>query len=77
MLKTKTKTKNAYVIIVEQLCKGCGLCVSVCPQETLSLAAEPNSKGYFPALQHAPNQCTACNKCALMCPEIAIKVFID
>ncbi|WP_312476229.1 4Fe-4S binding protein [Neobacillus sp.] len=71
------KTKNAYVTIDENLCKGCGLCVSVCPQETLSLTNEPNSKGYFPALQQHPDGCTACNKCAVMCPEIAIKVFID
>jgi 2-oxoglutarate ferredoxin oxidoreductase subunit delta len=71
------KTRNTYVLIDESLCKGCALCVSVCPTETLSISKESNTKGYFPALQHKPEQCTACNKCATMCPEIAIRVFID
>jgi 2-oxoglutarate ferredoxin oxidoreductase subunit delta len=71
------KTKNAYATIDENLCKGCWLCVSVCPQETLSISKEANALGYFHALQHKAEECTACNKCATMCPEIAIKVFID
>jgi 2-oxoglutarate ferredoxin oxidoreductase subunit delta len=71
------KTKNAYVTIDENLCKGCGLCVSVCPQDTLSISRVSNTKGYFPALQFKQEACNACNKCATMCPEVAINVYID
>ena len=69
------KQKNGFVKIDETLCKGCSLCVSVCPSETLSISVMSNIKGYFPAVQHAPDSCTGCNKCATMCPEIAIEVF--
>lgn len=68
--------KNAFVTIDETLCKGCSLCVSVCPSETLSISEITNIKGYFPATQHAPADCTGCNKCATMCPDLAIKVFV-
>jgi 2-oxoglutarate ferredoxin oxidoreductase subunit delta len=69
------KKKIFYVTIDEDLCKGCMICVSVCPTETLSMSKDPNKKGYYPAIQHAPEACIGCNKCALMCPEISIRVF--
>lgn len=68
---------KAYVKIHEDLCKGCGICISVCPTNTLSIAKEPNKKGYYPALQHAPDDCTGCKQCALMCPEVAIEVMVE
>lgn len=69
------KQKTAFVTINELLCKGCALCISACPSETLSITKNSNLKGYFPAVQHLPEACTGCNKCATMCPEIAISVF--
>ena len=40
----------ARAIIDEKICKGCGLCVSVCPKKILRLAAHRmNDKGYNPA----------------------------
>lgn len=71
------KQKSAFVTIDDQLCKGCSLCISVCPTDSLSLSKLANPKGYFSAVQHAPNACIGCNKCALMCPEIAIRVFFN
>ncbi|WP_066175570.1 4Fe-4S dicluster domain-containing protein [Bacillus marinisedimentorum] len=71
------KTRNAFVGIDDGLCKGCGICVSVCPTETLSISNDANAKGYYPAMQHNADACIACNKCATMCPEIAIEVFVD
>ena len=35
---------NGSNIVDEELCMGCGVCVSKCPQEALSLRREP-SKG--------------------------------
>jgi 2-oxoglutarate ferredoxin oxidoreductase subunit delta len=70
------KTRNAHITIDQLLCKGCELCVSVCPTETLAISNLSNLKGYFTAMQHTPENCIACNKCALMCPEVAIRVFV-
>lgn len=75
--QTMKKARNAYISVNENLCKGCEICISVCPTDTLSIADHPNPKGYFPATQHAPEACIACNKCATMCPEVAIEVFTD
>lgn len=59
----------------ESYCKGCELCVSACPQEVLSLAAERiTTKGYHPAELIAEG-CTGCGICALVCPEAAIAVY--
>jgi len=67
---------KAYVLINEDLCKGCEICVHQCPTNTLSIAEEPNNKGYYPAVQHASADCTGCRQCAIMCPEAAIEVKI-
>ena len=36
-------------------CKGCGLCVNVCPKNVLEISNEVNVKGYFPAYQARPD----------------------
>jgi len=56
-------------------CKGCGLCVSVCPKRVLELEKEMlNRGGYHPAAAARPEDCTACAMCATMCPDCAIKI---
>ena len=63
------------VTIREDVCKGCGLCVSVCPKKILELQKEVlNAKGYHPAGVTEPEKCIACAMCATMCPDVAIKV---
>lgn len=39
------KFKGAIVIDIEK-CKGCGLCVEVCPQDVIVLGNNVNAKGY-------------------------------
>ncbi|MEG0229691.1 MAG: 4Fe-4S binding protein, partial [Oscillospiraceae bacterium] len=37
----------AKMIVDENICKGCGLCVTVCPKKIIKLSEEKlNSKGY-------------------------------
>lgn len=55
-------------------CKGCGLCISVCPKGVLALGGELNSKGYYPAYQAHPEICIHCTMCCLMCPDAAIHI---
>ena len=63
------------IIVSELYCKGCGLCVEVCPQKIIELDPEKlTSKGYHPAMLTDESQCTACTFCALICPEVAITV---
>lgn len=67
--------QKGSVEIFTDRCKGCGLCVSVCPVHIIVLAEKAvNIKGYFPATITSPATCTGCGHCTLMCPDSAITV---
>jgi 2-oxoglutarate ferredoxin oxidoreductase subunit delta len=55
-------------------CKGCGLCVAVCPKKVLDISPTVNTRGYFPAYQARPEDCVRCAICATMCPDVAITI---
>ena len=55
-------------------CKGCGLCVAVCPKKVLEISTDVNTKGYFPAYQARPEDCIHCTLCCMMCPDVAITI---
>ncbi len=55
-------------------CKGCGLCVVVCPKKVLEISDQVNTKGYFPAYRAHPENCIYCAMCCTMCPDVAISI---
>lgn len=55
-------------------CKGCGLCVSVCPKNVLEITDTVSARGYFPAFQARPEDCIHCTLCCIMCPDVAITI---
>lgn len=57
-------------------CKGCSLCVAVCPTESLRLGEGLNRLGYHPAEYLPGTGCTGCGVCFYACPEpSAITVY--
>jgi 2-oxoglutarate ferredoxin oxidoreductase subunit delta len=63
------------IIVDQDYCKGCGLCVDVCPKQIIVLDTSIISqKGYNPALLTDESQCIGCGMCATMCPDMAITV---
>lgn len=65
------------VVILDEVCKGCELCVSECKHNLLELAkSRLNSAGYHPIEYTDPDEdCTACRFCAIVCPDVAIRVY--
>ena len=59
-------------------CKGCELCVSVCPKHILTLDKDvTNIKGYHPAACTDESQCVGCASCAKICPDSIITIKKD
>ena len=57
------------VIVHEDECKGCALCVEACPVDTLAIAATRlNHIGYHP-VEFLDCGCTGCGVCFYACPE--------
>jgi 2-oxoglutarate ferredoxin oxidoreductase subunit delta len=62
------------VLIDEQRCKSCGLCVSVCPAKILVISDRINARGFRPAECVAQDRCISCSFCVLVCPDLAVEL---
>ncbi len=60
--------------VAQEICKGCELCITACPQESIALSERINALGYR-VVALARDNCTGCVNCALVCPEGAITVY--
>lgn len=64
------------VIIDQQRCKGCDLCVVACPTNVLGLQPkEVNDRGYHFAYMADPDGCIGCASCAMVCPDACFTVY--
>lgn len=62
-------------VVDESRCKGCNLCVWLCPPQALKLSEGLSPQGYhLPALV---GTCTGCRVCEAVCPDFAIAVVED
>ncbi len=60
------------VHIDTETCKGCDLCIPVCPPHVLSMSSVTNAVGYrYPLLVDG---CTGCGRCQAICPDFCLTV---
>lgn len=55
-------------------CKGCELCIGVCPRHILSMSAPLNASGVHFPQTNPESVCLGCCQCAILCPEAAIEI---
>ena len=63
------------IVVDNERCKGCSLCVVACPVKVISLAKEVNAKGYKYAREYVEDTCIGCSACATVCPDGCITVY--
>ena len=64
------------IVINNERCKGCDLCLHFCPKEVIVKGKTFNARGHQPP-QFSDNNgtCTGCAICARVCPDVAIEVW--
>lgn len=63
------------VLVLEERCKECGICIEFCPEDALVVAERTNAKGYHPVQQTPDDRCNGCGICGRICPDAALEVF--
>jgi len=63
------------VIIDDQFCKGCNLCIEVCPRKVFSGSSKRSRSGYSMPQAVNPGKCSVCFLCEMTCPDLAITVI--
>lgn len=71
-----SKTKRGSWSIVPALCKGCGLCIQVCPTNVITYSKELGTYG-TQRVECDASGCITCGKCAEICPDSAIVVKLE
>ncbi len=69
-----SKIKGA-IVVNEDRCKGCSLCVVACPTKVLALAKKVNPSGYMYVEAINADACIGCASCAIVCPDGCITVY--
>ncbi len=71
------KERTIEIYVNDTLCKGtdgCGICMHVCPKDVYARSSRLTPKGIRPPEPVHGEACTACMRCMMYCPDLAIVV---
>ncbi len=60
--------------ISQKYCKGCQICVNICPKKVFSKSKLRNNYGTEMPEASSPENCVACRLCEKMCPDGCIDI---
>jgi 2-oxoglutarate ferredoxin oxidoreductase subunit delta len=65
---------QGQVYLIPERCKGCRICIELCPQQILQVSNQTNDKGYHipEVIPGKEDACVHCEFCTMVCPEFAI-----
>jgi len=61
----------------QKWCKGCGLCIEICPKNVYDRESKVSPKGFREIIIKNPDLCNQCQLCELLCPDLAITIQKD
>ena len=62
------------IVVDTEHCKGCEVCIPVCPTNVIEMASLVNGKGYH-FMEQVREDCIGCTNCATVCPDSVITVY--
>jgi 2-oxoglutarate ferredoxin oxidoreductase subunit delta len=70
----RIKRTSPKVLVNEELCKGCGICMRLCPMKVLEKSSELSQRGVYIPIPTGKDKCTGCRICEYYCPDLAIYI---
>ncbi len=73
---TTISTNGEYKLVVNEVwCKGCRICVDLCPQKVLDMVEAPERwEGTIVKVTNM-DACNGCGICEVECPDFAISIY--
>ncbi|MFH1191372.1 MAG: 4Fe-4S dicluster domain-containing protein [Candidatus Omnitrophota bacterium] len=65
----------AEIIINQDKCKGCFLCVNFCPKGLIKQSVKFNKQGLNFVEFNLNGECIVCMQCSIICPDCCIEVY--
>jgi 2-oxoglutarate ferredoxin oxidoreductase subunit delta len=69
--------KAQEIIVDPRLCKGCHICIHVCPHEVLEKSPDVDNRGFYLPRVIDITRCKVCHLCEMHCPDFAIRVVAE
>ncbi len=74
-MKTSPRKKATKEILIDdRYCKGCHLCIAVCPRQVMARGEKRSRAGYAMPQVTRLEECISCMLCEMTCPDMALTV---
>ena len=71
-----TSEKTGVIVTINNIfCKGCEICVEICPTDVLEMIPAPDRWEGALVVVKDIEACTGCMLCEVQCPDFAIDVY--